>query len=98
MADQDATDSNVHFHPLKATCIVSSIRGSTHSMCVFWLCLTCVSMQRRVRSRQGGGRAGCHYQALPVARPTAEDRNQTQFSGFSQFKLTSALISTHQSP
>lgn len=48
-------------------------------MCVFGVCVTCVSMQRWVWSRQSGGGAGRHNQALPVARPTAEDKNQTQW-------------------
>lgn len=58
--------------------VVSGVRGSTY-MCVFGVCVTCVSMQRWVWSRQCGGGAGRHNQALPVARPTAEDKNQTQW-------------------
>lgn len=41
------------------------------------VCVTCVSMQRGVWSWQGGGGAGRHNQALPVARPTAEERKFT---------------------
>ncbi len=41
---------------------------------------TWVSMQRWMGPRQSGRGAGCHYQALPVAGPTAVEKNQKQNS------------------
>lgn len=50
-------------------------------------------MQRWMGPRQSGRGAGCHYQALPVAGPTAVEKKQTNSECiYAKFRLNTVDV------